>query len=152
MADDTGTVNQQDAAALAQASAAAMYADDAATRGLGITIEDVAPGRATARMRVAPTMVNGHGMAHGGFVFLLADSAFAFACNTYGEATVARACEIEFLRPVRAGDELEAIAAERVRAGRSGIYDVTVRRAGGEVVAELRGHSRTLATDRTNGR
>jgi acyl-CoA thioesterase len=101
-------------------------------------------------MTVADTMINGHGLAHGGYVFLLADTAFAVACNTYDEAAVARACDIVFLRPAKAGDELVATAVERTRLRRSGIYDVTVRRGDGEVVAELRGQSATLAPrDRT---
>jgi acyl-CoA thioesterase len=130
---------------LALRSAAAMQAGDEALRHLGIEIDAVSPGRARARMRVAGTMVNGHGMAHGGFVFALADTAFAYACNTEGEPTVARQCEITFLRPARSGDVLLAVAELRARAGRSGIYDVRVTREGGEVVAELRGHSATLA-------
>ena len=127
---------------LAQARQAAdqMYADDLASQSLGIVISDVAPGRATATMRVTAAMVNGHGIAHGGYIFLLADTAFAFACNTYG-ATVARAAEIVFVQPARDGEELVAEAHERVSFGRSGVYDVTVRRAGGDVVAEFRGHS-----------
>jgi acyl-CoA thioesterase len=129
---------------LALRSAAAMREGDEALRHLGIEVDGVSPGRARARMRVTATMVNGHGMAHGGFVFALADTAFAYACNTDGEPTVARQCEITFLRPAHAGDDLEAVAEVRTRAGRSGIYDVRVTRAGGEVVAELRGHSATL--------
>jgi acyl-CoA thioesterase len=94
---------------------------------------------------VTPSMVNGHAIAHGGYVFLLADTAFAFACNTYGQVTVARSADITFVAPAQEGDELEATATERHRAGRNGIYDVTVRRRGsGEVVAEFRGHSREL--------
>jgi acyl-CoA thioesterase len=120
-----------------------MYAADEATRRLGIRIDDVAPGRATACMRVRPEMINGHGLGHGGYIFLLADSAFAFACNTE-RATVASSCEIVFVAPVREGDELTAVAAERVRFGRSGVFDVTVRRADGTVVAEFRGLSRAL--------
>jgi len=121
-----------------------MYADDQATKALRISIDEVGPGRATARMRVTAGMTNGHGIAHGGYVFLLADTAFAYACNSYGPVTVAQACQITFLRPAREGDELIAAAAERVRTERSGIYDVSVRRADGEVLAELRGHSRML--------
>ena len=128
---------------LASESARRMYAADRASQALGIEISEVAPGRATATMRVTPEMVNGHAIAHGGYVFLLADTAFAFACNTYGEATVARAADIAFLAPVHEGDELVAVAKERTRSGRSGVYDVTVRRAD-EVVAEFRGHSRGL--------
>ena len=128
----------------AERSAAVMWAGDRASQGLGIHIRDVAPGRATATMRISDQMVNGHAIAHGGYVFLLADTAFAFACNTYGEATVARAADIAFVAPVHVNDELVAVAEERSRSGRNGVYDVTVRRSGGEVVAEFRGHSRGL--------
>jgi len=127
----------------AQRAAAAMYADDRASRSLGIVIDDVAPGRASARLRVSAEMVNGHGIAHGGYIFLLADTAFAFACNTY-EPTVATAAEITFVRPAGEGDELVAEARERVRFGEAGVYDVTVRNGSGDVVAEFRGHSRRL--------
>lgn len=128
-------------------SAARMYAGDQAAKALGISIDEVAPGRATARMRVTGDMTNGHGIAHGGYIFLLADTAFAYACNSYGPVTVAQACQVTFLRPAREGDELVAAAAERVRMGRNGIYDVSVRRTDGEVLAELRGHSRTVLPD-----
>jgi acyl-CoA thioesterase len=137
---DDGT----DAQGLAERSAATMWAADRASQGLGIRISDVSPGRATATMHVTAEMVNGHAITHGGYVFLLADTAFAFACNTYGEATVARAADIAFLAPVHEGDELVAVAQERTRSGRNGVYDVTVRRSGDEVVAEFRGHSRGL--------
>ena len=131
---------------LARACAESMYADDLASSELGMEVLDVAPGRAVVRMTVRPDMVNGHAIAHGGFVFTLADSAFAFACNTYGSVTVARAAEVVFLAPARTGDVLVATAAERTRSGRNGIYDVTVQRGDrdGEVVAEFRGHSRDL--------
>ena len=122
-----------------------MYAADEASRRLGIKIVDVTPGRATARMRVTAEMVNGHGIAHGGYVFLLADTAFAFACNTYGQVTVARSAEIVFVEPVHEGDVLIAVAAERLRFGANGVYDVTVRGREGLVVAEFRGQSRALA-------
>ena len=135
----------EDPQALAERSAAAMYEADLASRNLGIQIDQVAPGRATARMLVRDTMLNGHDICHGGYVFLLADTAFAFACNTYGPVTVAAACDIAFLGPAHLGDELIAQATERHRAGRSGIYDVTVRRAN-TVIAEFRGHSRTIRT------
>ena len=94
-------------------------------------------------MFVRDTMINGHNICHGGYVFLLADTAFAFACNTHGPVTVAATCDITFLAPAHLGDELIAEATERHRAGRSGIYDVTVRRDA-TVIAEFRGHSRTL--------
>jgi len=128
----------------ARRSAARMYADDRATRALRISIDEVAPGRAKTRMRVTEEMTNGHGIAHGGYIFLLADTAFAYACNSYGPVTVAQAGQITFLSPAREGDELVATAAERVLMERSGIYDVTVRRASGEVLAEMRGHSKTV--------
>src|SRR3954471_2661705 len=128
----------------AEQQAAAMYAADVASQALGIHVRDVAPGRATATMRVTETMVNGHGICHGGYVFLLADTAFAFACNTRGTAVVAAGADVTFLAPVRAGDELIAEGAERVVRGRSGLYDVTVR-SGETIVAEFRGRSRALS-------
>jgi acyl-CoA thioesterase len=123
--------------------AANMFSADRASKGLGMELLEAADGRAVVQMRVAQTMINGHGIAHGGFVFTLADTAFACACNTYGPITVAAGADISFLRPVREGDVLVATASERVIAGRSGIYDVTVSR-GDEVVAEFRGRSRTI--------
>jgi len=143
---DDGRDGEATAQAQALRSAARMYADDQATKALRISIDEVAPGRATARMRVTADMTNGHGIAHGGYLFLLADTAFAYACNSYGPVTVAQACQISFLRPAHEGDELVAEAAERVRRKRDGIYDVSVRRADGEVLAELRGHSKTVQT------
>jgi acyl-CoA thioesterase len=122
-----------------------MYARDRASQHLGIAVTDVAPGRAVATMPVTDTMVNGHDIAHGGYVFLLADTAFAFACNTYDEVTVAAGADVTFVAPARLGDELVAEAVERRRFGRSGVYDVTVTRAGdGAVLAEFRGRSRSL--------
>ena len=129
---------------IAALSAAAMYRADRASQLLGIDVAKVAPGRATARMRITDSMINGHDIAHGGYVFLLADTAFAFACNSYGRVTLAASADIVFVAPARLGDELVAEAVERVRHGRSGVYDVTVRRAGGEVVAEFRGRSRSV--------
>jgi len=121
-----------------------MYAEDAASQCLGVQISDVAPGRATATMTVTDDMVNGHGICHGGYVFTLADTAFAFACNTYDDVTVAAGADISFLEPVHRGDELTATAVELSRRGRSGLYDVTVRTGAGTVVAEFRGRSRSL--------
>jgi acyl-CoA thioesterase len=129
---------------VARRCAEKMYAADRSSQHLGIEISDVAAGRARARMAVRDTMANGHGIAHGGYVFLLADTAFAFACNTYEIATVAAAADVVFVAPARVGDELVAEAAERVRFGRSGVYDVTVRRADGTVIAEFRGTGRAL--------
>jgi acyl-CoA thioesterase len=130
-----------DAGEIARRSAHAMYAADVASRGLGIEIDGVDVGRATGRMTVTSQMVNGHGIAHGGYVFLLADTAFAFACNARGVRTVARSAEIVFLRPVHAGDRLVATASERARQGRTGVYDVTVTDETGATVAEFRGQS-----------
>ncbi len=136
-------VDDADPQQAAEAQAAAMLAGDAATRGLGIEVSGVGPGRATAAMTVTPAMLNGHGTCHGGYLFLLADTAFAFACNTRGEPAVAAGADVAFLAPVREGEVVVAEAAERVLAGRSGLYDVTVRR-GGATVLEFRGRSRTL--------
>jgi acyl-CoA thioesterase len=135
-----------DPAEIARRCADTMYAADRASQRLGIAISDVAPGRATATMTVTDDMVNGHDIGHGGYVFTVADTAFAFACNTYNEVTVAAGADINFLAPVTAGDVLTATAVERSRRGRSGIYDVTVRTPDGTVVAEFRGRSRSLGT------
>ena len=131
---------------LAEEQAARMYAADGASRALGIEVRDVGPGRARAVMRVRGDMLNGHGICHGGYVFLLADTAFAFACNTYGASVVASGADVHFLAPVHEGQELVADAVERVLRGRSGLYDVTVRR-GDEPVAEFRGRSRALPAE-----
>ena len=121
-----------------------MYADDVASQALGIVISDIGPGRAAATMAVRDDMLNGHGICHGGYVFTLADTAFAFACNTYDDVTVAAGADVSFLEPVSAGASLVAVAVERARRGRSGLYDVTVRTVDGTVVAEFRGRSRSL--------
>jgi acyl-CoA thioesterase len=123
--------------------AAIMFAADQASRSVGMELIQAGPGTAVVRMRIAMQMLNGHAMAHGGYVFMLADTAFACACNSDGPVTVAAGADISFIAPVREGDVLTATAAERARYGRSGIYDVTVRR-GQEVVAEFRGRSRTI--------
>ena len=110
-----------------------------------MSIESCGPGHATVTMRIRPDMVNGHGICHGGLVFALADSAFAFACNSYGDNTVAAGADIEFLLPAREGDALRAVAAERWRRGRSGIYEIVVRNQAGETVALFRGRSHQIA-------
>jgi|SRR5690606_1170789 len=133
-----------DAPTLARKSAEAMWAGDRASAGLGMEIVDIGPGRATLSMTVRESMANGHGTCHGGFIFSLADSAFAFACNSHNRRAVAQHCSVSFLHPARPGDRLIAECAERARAGRGGIYDVSVRRADGTVIAEFRGHSRTV--------
>ena len=132
-----------DPAATARACAAAMWAEDRASQQLGMRIAEIGPGTATLTMTVRDDMVNGHGIAHGGFVFALADSAFAFACNSHDVRTVAYACTITYLAPTRRGDDLHATATEHSRVGRTGTYDVTVT-SGDAVVAEFRGTSRTL--------
>ncbi|MDE2577124.1 MAG: hydroxyphenylacetyl-CoA thioesterase PaaI [Rhodospirillales bacterium] len=132
-----------DPQALARACADAMWADDLSTQALGMAIEHIAPGQARMAMEVTAAMTNGHGICHGGYIFTLADSAFAFACNTYNERVVAQHCSITYLRPGRRGMRLVASAIERSRSGRSGIYDVTVS-ADEHVIAEFRGHSRSL--------
>ncbi|HEU0288774.1 MAG TPA: hydroxyphenylacetyl-CoA thioesterase PaaI [Nocardioidaceae bacterium] len=138
-----GELMGDDAQEVAEAAAAAMWVDDQASQALGMRVVTVGPGRAVLSMTVRPDMTNGHGIGHGGFTFALADSAFAFACNSYDRRTVAARCDIAFLAPIREGDELVAEAVERHRAGRNGIYDVAVRR-GDEVVAEFRGTSREV--------
>jgi acyl-CoA thioesterase len=127
----------------ARRSAAAMWEGDRASQALGMEIIEVGPGRAVLRMTVREDMVNGHAIGHGGLTFALADSAFAFACNSYGRVTVAAGAEIRFRAPTRLGDVLTATAVERSREGRSGVYDVEVTE-GESVVATFVGHSREI--------
>ena len=129
---------------LARACADAMWKEDDASQGLGMKIVEIKPGQATLTMTVQPHMVNGQRIAHGGFIFLLADSTFAFACNSHNQRAVAAQCDIAFIRPGKLGDVLVATAREISRSGRSGIYDVRVT-SGDVVIAEFRGHSRTIA-------
>ena len=130
-----------DAQALAERVAREMWARDDASQRLGMHIANVAPGRATLTMTVRPDMLNGHEICHGGFIFTLADSAFAFACNSYNLATVASGCAIEFLAPAREADVLTATAQERSTAGRTGVYDIDVVNQRGEAIALFRGKS-----------
>jgi acyl-CoA thioesterase len=132
-----------DADVLARRCADAMWADDTASRGLGMSLDYVISGRARMSMRVKPEMVNGHGLCHGGFIFALADSAMAFASNSHGDRAVAQHNSITYVRPGWVGEVLTAEAEERSRSGRSGIYDVRVTGSSdGSVVAEFRGHAR----------
>ena len=124
--------------------ARAMWDEDRASQGIGMHLDEVAPGRARLSMQVTTPMTNGHGICHGGFIFSLADSAMAFAVNPRGEPAVAQHAAITFIRPAQVGETLIAEAAERMHAGRSGMYDVRVTTEGGELVAEFRGHTRTL--------
>lgn len=129
---------------VARRAAEAMAANDKAPAGLGIVVEAVAPGAATASMSVVESMVNAHGTCHGGYLFALADTAFAYACNSYRHRAVAQHCSIAFLAPAQVGTRMIAVARECYRAERSGIYDVTVSDDGGRTIAEFRGMSRTL--------
>jgi acyl-CoA thioesterase len=128
---------------LARACAEAMWKEDGASQGLGMEILEMKAGKAVLAMTIQPHMVNGHGIAHGGFIFTLADSAFAFACNSHNERAVAAQCDIAFIRPGKLGNRLVATAREISRTGRSGIYDVRVM-VDDTAIAELRGHSRTI--------
>lgn len=134
----------RDRQALAEACARAMWEADAASQRLGMTVDRIAPGAATLSMTVTEAMTNGHGTGHGGYIFTLADSAFAFACNTYGQRTVAEHATISFLAPVARGDRLRAEARETNRRERAGIYDVRVTNQHGATVAEFRGWARTV--------
>lgn len=129
---------------IALRSADAMWAEDQASQALGIELVSIGPGTATMAMTIQPSMTNGHGMCHGGYIFLLADSAFAFACNSHGQRHVAQHCNVIFVQPGRLGSRLTAEAIERQRGERSGITDVTVRAEDGSVIAEFRGHSRSI--------
>jgi acyl-CoA thioesterase len=126
--------------------AQAMFADDVASRSLGMELVQAAEGTAVVRMRVTSQMVNGYDIVHGGYLFMLADTAFACACNSHGAVTVAAGAEISFVTSARLGDELVATATMRTRYGRNGIYDVTVQR-GDEIIAEFRGRSRAVAAE-----
>jgi len=132
-----------DADSLARACADAMWREDRASADLGVRLEAVAPGGARLSLTVGAAMVNGHGVCHVGFIFALADSAMAFACNSHGLHALAQHCAITFVRPAHLGEMLTAEAVERTRGARSGIYDVRVTGGDGAVVAAFRGHSRT---------
>jgi acyl-CoA thioesterase len=137
-------MNQVETNELAMACADSMYARDHAAKSMGITIGEVKQGYACVHMKVRKDMLNGHDICHGGYVFALADTAFAYACNSYNKITVAQNCDIDFLRSAKEGEELSAVAEERVRGGKTGLYDVTVSRTNGEVLAYFRGRSYQL--------
>ncbi|MGJ8544081.1 MAG: hydroxyphenylacetyl-CoA thioesterase PaaI [Sulfitobacter sp.] len=128
----------------AQKSAEIMMRNDAASSAMGMVIDDVGPGHATLSMTVRGDMLNGHGICHGGFIFSLADSAFAFACNSYNQNTVAQQNQITYLLPGKLDERLTATALETSRSGRSGIYDVSVTGDDGRVLALFRGLSRSI--------
>ena len=129
---------------VAEAARAAMLKDDHATKSLGIRIEAVGPGTCTAAMTVRQDMLNGHAICHGGLITTLADSAFAFACNAYNEVTVASGFDVNLLAAARLGDVLTAQAVELSKAGRTGVYDISVRNQRGEAIAAFRGRSYTM--------
>ena len=130
-----------EAQALAEATAEAMWSRDRAAQALGMKIVRVQPGKSLLTMAVRTDMVNGHHICHGGMIFTLADTAFAYACNSYNKNTVASACHIDFLAPAKEGETLEAEAVERSASGRTGVYDITVRTTSGKTVALFRGKS-----------
>ena len=129
---------------LARACADAMWADDEASQKLGMIIEHIAAGEARLSMQVTKAMCNGHGTGHGGYIFTLADSAFAFACNGYNNRAVAQHCSITYVAPTHEGDRLVATAREVERFGRNGIYDIRIANQDGKLIAEFRGHSRLV--------
>jgi acyl-CoA thioesterase len=135
---------EESAQGIARRSAEAMWAGDRASRELGMTLDEIAPGTATVSMTLTEAMVNGHGIGHGGYTFTLADSAFAFACNSYNRSTVAAGADIRFRRPTHLGERLVAAATERSREGRDGVYDVLVT-VGDEVVAVFVGRSKEIS-------
>ncbi|WP_193170481.1 hydroxyphenylacetyl-CoA thioesterase PaaI [Nisaea nitritireducens] len=140
----TSSGAQENAEETARRVADWMYANDAATKALGMQVEEIAPGYARLRMTVRADMLNGHQTCHGGMIFTLADSAFAFACNSANALTVAQSCDINFVNPAREGDDLVATCEEQFHRGRSGIYDTVVTTSDGTPVAFFRGKSRTI--------
>lgn len=129
---------------LAEAVGREMYRKDRTSQFLDIALDEIRPGCARMSLRVTEDMVNGHGMCHGGFIFTLADSAFAYSCNSHNHNAVASGCTIEFLAPAHVGDVLTAVAEERVLAGRSGIYDIDVTNQDGKRIAAFRGKSHRI--------
>ena len=141
MGEHHPAVTPQEGQALAERVAEGMFSRDRASQGLGMRIVRVGPGSAELTMSVRADMLNGHAICHGGFIFALADSAFAFACNSYNLTTVASGCAIDFMAPAREGDVLTAMARERSASGRTGVYDIEVKNQRGETIALFRGKS-----------
>jgi acyl-CoA thioesterase len=129
---------------IARKSAEALWADDTAAKAHGMRLESVGPGSASLSMALTSAMTNGHGLAHGGFIFLLADTAFAYACNSHNQRCVAQHCSIAYLKPAKERSRLTATAREVRRVDRSGVYDVAVVDEEGTPIAEFRGMSRTV--------
>ncbi len=137
-------IDYNDQQAVAEACAKQMWLSDTASQQLGMEIQEIKPGHAQISMNVTNQMINGLGSCHGGYLFTLADSTFAFACNTYDQRTVAQHCTISYLAPAQQGEQLLAIATEVSRLGRNGIYDVKIINAEKEPIVEFRGYSRTV--------
>ncbi len=141
MTDHPHPLSAEEAQALAQATFDAMWPRDRTAQALEIRLISISPGRATLAMLVRPDMVNGHHLCHGGMIFTLADTAFAYSCNSYNKNTVASACHIDFLAPAREGETLQAESIEQSQSGRTGVYDITVRNQSGKTIALFRGKS-----------
>jgi acyl-CoA thioesterase len=149
--NDVTPLDPDDAQHRARAAVNALYAVDSASQALGIDVLDVAPGRVQVGMTVRADMVNGHGICHGGVLFMLADSAFAFACNSHGDPMVAAGASIEFLAPTPVGERIVATATETSRNDRHGIYDVVVATHSGEALAFFRGRCARLRLPKSRG-
>ncbi len=148
---NTSAAVPTDPQTLASATAHAMWQRDRTAQALAMRIEQIAPGNATLSMPVRSDMVNGHHICHGGMIFTLADTAFAYACNSYNQTTVASACHVDFIAPAKEGEVLHAEASERSASGRTGVYDVTVRTAEGKLIALFRGKSHRIGGEVIGG-
>ena len=148
---NTSAAVPTDPQTLASATAHAMWQRDRTAQALAMRIEQIAPGNATLSMPVRSDMVNGHHICHGGMIFTLADTAFAYACNSYNQTTVASACHVDFIAPAKEGEVLHADATERSASGRTGVYDVTVRTAEGKLIALFRGKSHRIGGEVIGG-
>jgi len=137
-------MNNQNPQKVAEHCAKALWDADEATQSLDMHLQHIAPGESSLSMVVTQSMCNGHGTCHGGFLFTLADSTFAFACNSYNQRAVAQHCSITYINPAQLGETLHAHACEVSRQGRSGIYDVAITDQTGNIIAQFRGHSRTI--------
>jgi len=137
-------MSERSADELALACAEAMYERDRASQALGIRIVEVKAGFASLKMDIRADMLNGHAICHGGFIFTLADTAFAYACNSRNEVALAQTCDIDFIQAAREHDQLQAVAEERSRRGRSGLYDVKISKDDGELIAHFRGRCRQV--------
>jgi acyl-CoA thioesterase len=135
------TDNLDDPLALAEAVGHELYARDRNAQSVGIKLDEIRPGFARMHLKIRPEMANSHDICHGGVIFTLADTAFAYACNSYNHSTVASGCSIDFVAPAHVGETLTAVAEERARSGRTGLYDIEVRNSHDQTVAYVRGKS-----------